>query len=122
MIINAEFTPAQSSIIKDVCNLRMESIQRIYKCSDEDLDLILLNFGLTKQDFHEESANILMTMEELAENPRKLFNLNHYDMSMFRHILYTFRERWEDKKPNAFSNLWNKIHQSDSFERVYKPN
>lgn len=123
MIVNVEFTPAQETIIKEVCDIRIKSLMRIYEAKpDEDIELILANFGLTKRDFDEECYQVTHNMEELMENPKKFFHLNKYDMCIFRHILYNFEPHWKDRYPVALGNLWNKIWQYDNINRMTTPN
>jgi hypothetical protein len=113
------FTPAQQIIIKDICSLQFQVLEKILiepilgKAEDEDdftIEEMLAMHGCDRKDFDKGLIDAYEQFQKLHKDPDKLFELGRYEMAVFIQILHVLEDdMWKDTYPNALLNLWNKI-------------
>lgn len=109
-------TPAQISIIRDVCSIQFLSLEDILVKVDlgndpenEPYENILLEMGCTRRDFDQELMQTYQSFKRVHEDPELLFELCDLDLLVFKHILHKWEPKWANTYPKALVNLWNKL-------------
>lgn len=127
MIHTQKFSPVQRGIIRKICKLQLESLQRLYEERgehEEDFIMVLIEHDITKEEFKAEANRRITNFDKVHHNPQQLMSLTDSDMSIFRHILAHIEEEYKEKYPKAIANLWSRLFILDDFmnERKSLPN
>lgn len=108
-------TEPQIKIIKGVCEIELQNLEHLkdilYEGDDDFLELIQFDGSGSVE---KQLDNLYHSFMALYENPHKVFELTDFETIIFRHILFT----WEDKfkhMPNALANLWRKFFIMEKF-------
>lgn len=109
-------TQAQCTIVKEACSIQFESLEDILTLphlgQDEDginYEEILDHYGCSRKDFDVEWVKMMDAFKSVFEEPERVVDLQDLDMLVFRHILHSFRFKWENTYPKALENLWTKL-------------
>lgn len=105
-------TGPQQDIIKEVCLIELDNIDGLRDLLnsdelDEDGFKELVQFDGT-DSFFNQLDKLYSSFHGLYEDPEKLFKLDDHETMIFRHILFTWEDKFSDR-PNALSNLWRKF-------------
>lgn len=111
MIIK-DFTPAQRSIIQNICIKQLDSLRRLLhneSKDDTDITMLLIENEVSQEEYEEQLVKNINKFSKLNSNPDDLRVLDDGDLSMFRHILANAEEKYKKKYPKAISNLWQRL-------------
>lgn len=118
-----EFTPEQNLIIRQLCQIQLESLKRIQDNNDksgEDITMLLISEDLPKAEFLERLVQRMEKFEDLHEDPEDLRGLDNEDLSMFRHLLCNIEDLYNEDYPKAVSNLWNRLFLIEHTQSIAK--
>jgi hypothetical protein len=107
-----EFTNEQNLIIRQLCQIQLESLKRIQDNNDlsgEDITMLLIQENVSKEVFLENILDKVERYEDLHDDPENLKVLGTDDLSMFRHLLTNVENIYNEDYPKAVSNLWNRL-------------
>jgi len=114
-------------IVKRICNIQIEALNRIitkYEVTDDsDLDEPLLTdlFQITvKPDdikylraLIKNSANdVINFYKEVRQNPSLLSMANEYQLLLCSHILFKMEDQWINDNPYGVYDTWKLIHKA----------
>lgn len=123
MIHMNRFTPLQQKIVRDICKIQLKSLKRILEdqsYSETDLELLLIQNELERQDFDEILIERLHAFEIVNADPQLLPTMKETDISVFRHILNNLEDTYKHKYPKAISNLWSRLFILEEFNNQLK--
>lgn len=112
MIIPSQFTKNQNLIIRKMCQIQLESLQRIADKNDysgEDIDMLLIRENVTEAEFLSAINEQMEKFNKLKCDPENLTVLSETDLSNFRHLLTNIEDRYKERYPKSISNLWNRL-------------
>ena len=112
MLLEGKLTDAQKLIIRHICTIQLQSLQRLMDDEahcDEEIGSVLERNNITEEKFENELYLKICDFEKLHQNPNKLVQMKDDDISMVTHILTNIADRYQDKYPKAIKNLWGKL-------------
>lgn len=112
MINSNEFDPTQSAIIRMMCQIQLESLQRIHDNNDEsgeDIRMLLIIDEIPEENFRTSIVKQMEKFKKLHQDPEDLKVLDAQDLSNFRHLLTNIEDVYNESYPQAISNLWNRL-------------
>lgn len=118
-------TKAQSIIIQEICSIQHESLSNILievnlgtDDDGEEYEDIFEELGITRKDIDKQLILTIHAFQDVKDKPEKLGELSDLDMVVFKHILYHFGYKWENKYPKALVNLWDKLFIKTIFNKI----
>lgn len=121
MLIFENLTPAQTRIIKEICYTQLSSLRRIYNNEHgggEDLVMLLIQNEVSPDDFKNQLELSMERVKMLSKKPDNLGNMNHTELSVFKHILFNIEDMFKEQYPKAVSNLWSRLFLIEDFKNV----
>lgn len=112
-MINYSFTKGEQRIIREISTMQKESIKNCLQQGLSDLpphlQIIVVESEINLVEYENELLAHDEKCERIIDNPALLFELDKYEISSFRHILFHAREHYDDKLPKSYASLWSKI-------------
>ena len=112
MLITEPLSKAQQRIIRDICIIQLQSLQRLIEGKsyvDPDLIEELQTEDITQEEFFEDLYQKMSKFSELQSTPHLIGKMNNTDLSVVRHLLTNLQDRYQSKYPNAVKNLWKRL-------------
>ena len=112
MLITEPLSKAQQRIIRDICIIQLQSLQRLIEGKsyvDPDLIEELQTEDITQEEFFEDLYQKMSKFSELQSTPHLIGKMNNTDLSVVRHLLTNLQDRYQNKYPNAVKNLWKRL-------------
>lgn len=106
-MLRTTFTKPQHEIIKDVCDLQIQSFLRM---THKELGS---EWGIAQIQIDATIAQLMMQFDKLKDNPDKLLELDRVNISLVKHILTNYEERYIHI-PEDTRNLWKKLFIYDN--------
>lgn len=107
-----DYTEDQNVIIRQLCQIQLESFKRIEENNDlsgEDVTMLLIHEDVSRETFIDTLLTRVEKIEELHQYPENLKVLDIEDISAFRHLLTNLEDMYNKDYPQAISNLWNRL-------------
>ena len=114
MLLEEKLTEPQKLIIRHICSIQLESLQRIYNNESQTEDgltltqLLQVN-ELNEEEFENELSLKISYFETLHEDPNKLSQMGDDNISVITHIMTNISDKYKTKYPNAVRNIWRKL-------------
>jgi hypothetical protein len=123
-MLNQELTNSQVKIIKYICTIQLQSLERLLSNnshSEIDIILFLARNDINKDNFKRELLDSINDFDTLKNNPDCLQILSKKDLSIFRHLLFNLEDEFKYKYPKAIKNLWLRLNLiEDSEKEIFK--
>lgn len=111
MMFTTYFTEAQHKIIIDLCNEQIASLKRVLLNKDdfEAINHYVQNMGGNPMDVINECQSFINAMEKIKNNPNSILDCDPIYQKTLRAILSKIEGKYQNRYPNALSNLWKKF-------------
>ena len=114
MLLEEKLTEAQKIIIRHICSIQLESLQRIYNNESQtedgvNLAQLLEVHNLNEVEFEKELSLKMSYFESLHNDPNRLSQMGDDNISVITHIMTNISDRYKTKYPNAVRNIWRKL-------------
>lgn len=123
MIYINEFTPLQQKIIRQICTIQLESLERLLENrghNEQDLIMVLIQNEISQDEFRETLISRMHSFEIIKADPQQLPTMNDIDISVFRHVLCNLEHLYKDRYPKAIANIWNRLFILEEFNNMQK--
>lgn len=113
-MITVELHHIQHSIIRDICDIQIQSLLRL--ASDPDVPNTLRAIGVDVEDsqINYEIVKMMMDFDNLKLQPNKVLTLDNINISIIKHILLNEEQRYSRGEfPKYRANLWRKLFLRD---------
>lgn len=117
-MIKANFTQLQHDIIRDICNVQIQSLLRV-AMEKSTIDYAeQMGIKINEAYVDEAISEMLREFDKLKHDPSRVFHLSKEYISMFKHILLNYDERYSNGIYNDHKcDLWKKINTVEDFCR-----
>lgn len=114
MLLEGKLTTAQQLIIRHICSIQLQSLQRIYDDeasleNNQDLKSILVRNEIDEEKFEDELMLKIDDFKKLKMNPNILTQMKDDDLSTITHIMVNISDKYSKKYPQAVKNIYSKI-------------
>lgn len=112
MLLEGKLTDAQRLIIRHICSIQLQSLERLMNDeahTEESIGEVLERNNITEEKFEDELYLKIRGFEKLHQDPNLLVQMKEDDVSIITHILTNISERYQEKYPKAIKNLWGKL-------------
>jgi hypothetical protein len=122
-MLKANLTTHQHDIVRDICNLQIQSLLRVSCDNMVENQLINCGIDINKSDVSVSISNMLRVFDNLKSKPDNVFFLKKDSLSLFKHMLFHNDTRYSkgDYKKHK-SGLWVKIDIAEQFSKHIIPN
>lgn len=121
-------SPAQRRIIKSICKLQGQSVQRLcentsdYKEEDKEyraaLEVTCKQLGITDLDIMAELSEITHEFDQLSVGDLEVEDLDEHSLRIFKYILTTMSYLWTDLYPNAYKSLTTRVTRKENEDKI----
>lgn len=100
----------QHQIIKEICDIQIDSLMRIYQqeLDQESLDYLHAH-DCDRLDYEECISESTQRFEKVVNDGESLLELNRIDISIFRHILTQIEDQFDKEYHDDIRRLWTKL-------------
>lgn len=115
MLLEGKLTTAQQLIIRHICTIQLQSLERLFKNeatwddNEEGVTSILVRNEVDEETFEEELLLKINDFKKLKGDPNKLTQMKTDDISTITHIMNHISDKYKDKYPQAVRNIWSKL-------------
>jgi hypothetical protein len=119
-MVLANFTPEQQEIIRDICDIRIQSFLRV--AMDNRINTTIGNLiEIKDREIDEIISDYLRTFDNLKANPNILFQLDNISISLIKTELLNNDKRYSnDPYYTNKHNLWRKLFLFENYSRETK--
>lgn len=118
MTILGELSPAQELLVKEICFKQLSSLRRLYN-NKSNSPLVIANEleknEVSKEEFLHQLELRMEKVKKISVSPCEINSLENFDLSVFKHILSTLEEKYQERYPQAIANLWNRLFIIEDF-------
>lgn len=101
-------TKAEKKVIKKISRIQVNNLQEIInRDSAIDITMYIINEELPEDKLMQLALQTLMQFQEVLEVPNKLFNLNHENLRIAKHIMWNYTDY--PKYDVGRTRVWSKM-------------
>ena len=118
-MLRANLTHEQHDIIKDICDIQIQSLLRI--SMEQRVRGYLDEVGITVPDdeIEDNVSSLIREFDKLRISPNGLLSLDSICMSLVKHILFNNDKRFSRRGLGPHKcNLWAKMNVMDMFKPI----